>query len=114
MSSLLDRFDAAEICAAASVDAISVKDARNQLQSYGAGDVMIRALEQRFTDSKAAEGCVTSRRFLERTLARLPSTLGGVYSAAMIACDETPVRCKKQSPEGTLSVALVFYFRIRS
>ena len=33
MSALLDSFDAAEIFAPASVDAISVEDARNQLQS---------------------------------------------------------------------------------
>ena len=32
----------------------------------------------------------------------------------MIACNETPVHCKKQPPEGTLSVALVFCFRVRS
>ena len=34
MSALLDRFDAAEIFALASVDAIFVEDARNQLQSH--------------------------------------------------------------------------------
>ena len=49
--------------------------------------------------------------FLERTLARLQPTIGGVIVAAMIACDELPVRCEKQSPEGTLFVALVFCFR---
>ena len=41
MSSLLDRFDAAEIFALASVDAISVKDDRNQLQTHNAVDLMI-------------------------------------------------------------------------
>ena len=61
-----------------------------------------------------SEGCAIPRLFLERTLARLPPTLGGVYSAAMIACDELPVRCEKHSPESTLSVALVFCFRVRS
>ena len=114
MSVLLDRFDAAEIFALASVDAISVKDARNQLQSHNAVDVMIEGFDQRFTDSIMAEGCATPRLFLESTLARLPPTLGGVYSAAMIACDETHVRCKIQSPEGTLSLAFVFCIRVRS
>ena len=114
MSALLDRFDAAEIIALASVDAISVEDARNQLQSHIAVDVMIEGFDQRFTDTIIAEGCATPRLFLERTLARLPPTLAGVDSAAMIACDETPVRCEKQSSKGTLSVALVFCFRIRS
>ena len=57
---------------------------------------------------------MTPRLFLERTLARMPPTLGGVYSAAMILCDELPARCEKQSPEDTLSVALVFYYRVRS
>ena len=76
--------------------------------------MMIKGLDQCFTDSIIADGCATPRLFLERTLAKLPPTLGGVYSAAMIACDETPVRCEKQSPKGTLSVALVFCFRIRS
>ena len=114
MSSLLDRFDAAEIFAAASVVAISVNDARNQLQSYSVVDVMIEGLDLRFIDSIAAEGCGTPRLFLKRTLARLPPTLGGVYFAAMIACDEALARCEKQSPESTLSFALVFCFRIRS
>ena len=114
MSALLDRFDAAEIFALASVDVISVDDARNQLQSHIAVDVMIEGLAQRFTDSIMTEGCATPRLFLERTLARLPPMLGGVYSAAMIACDELPIFCEKQSPEGTLSVALVFCFRVRS
>ena len=114
MSALLNRFDAAEIFALASVDAISVEDARNQLQSHIAVDVMIEGLDQRFTDSIMAEGCATPRLFLERTLARLLPTLGGVYFAAMIACDELPVRCKKQSPECTLSVAFVCCFRVRS
>ena len=41
MSALLDRFDAAEIIALASVDSISVDEARNQLQSHIAIDVMI-------------------------------------------------------------------------
>ena len=71
---------------------------------------MIEGLDQRFTDSITSESCATPRLFLERTLARLPAMLGGVYSAAMIAFDETPVRCEKQSPEGTLSVALVSVF----
>ena len=78
MSTLLDRFDAAKIFALASVDAISVYDARNQLQSHIAVDVMIKGLDQRFTDSKMAEGCATPGLFFERTLARLPPTLGGV------------------------------------
>ena len=114
MSALLDRVDAAEIFALASVDAISMEDARNQLQSHIAVDVMIEGLDQRFTDSIMAEGCPTPRLFLERTLARLPATLGGVYFAAMIACDELLIRYEKQSFEGTLSVALVFCFRFRS
>ena len=114
MSVLLDRIDAGEIFAAASVDAISLKEARNQLQSYSAVDRIIEGLDQRFTDAIAAEGCATPRLFLERTFARLPPTLGSVYSAEMIACDEAFVRCEKQSPEGTLSVALVFWFRARS
>ena len=114
MSALLDLFDAAEIFVLDSVDAISVEDARNQLQSHKAVDVMIEGFHQHFTDSIMAEGCATPRLFLERTLASLPPTLGRVYSAAMIACDETPVRCEKQSPEGTLSFALVFCFRVRS
>ena len=113
ISSLLDRFDAAKIFVAASVVAISVEYARCQLQSHIAVDVMIECLDQRFTDAIAAEGCAIPRLFLERTIARLPPTLGGVYSAAMIACDETPVSCERLSPEGTLSVALVFCFRFR-
>ena len=40
-----------------------------------------------------AEGCATPRLFLERTLARLPPTLGGVDFAAMIAFDELRIRC---------------------
>ena len=56
MSALLDRFDAAEIFALASIDAISVEDARNQLQSHSAVDVMIEVLDQRFSDSIIAEG----------------------------------------------------------
>ena len=78
---------------------------------------MIEKLDQRFTDSlkdDMAEGCATPRLFLERTLARLPPTLGGVYFVAIIACDELPARCEKQSPEGTLFVVLVFCFRVRS
>ena len=114
MSAPLDRFNTAAIFALASVDAISVKDAHNQLQSHSAVDVMIESLEQRFIDSITSEGCATPRLLVECTLARLPPTLGGVYSAAMIACDEMSVRCEKQSPEGTLSFALVFCFRIRS
>ena len=99
MSALHDRFDAAEIFALASVNAISVEDARNQLQRHIAVDVMIEGFDQRSTDSIMAEGCAIPRLFLERTLARLPPTLSGAYFAAMIACDETPVRCEKQSPE---------------
>ena len=114
MSALRDRFDAAKIFGLTSVDAISVEVARNQLQSHIAVDVMIEGFDQRFIDLIMAEGCATPRLFLERTLARLPPTLGGVYYAAMIACDEIPVRCEKQSPDGTLSVALVFCFRVRS
>ena len=112
MCAPFDRFNAAELLAAGSVDAISVKDARRQLQSHIAVDVMIEGLDQRIIDSITSQGCAT-RLFLDRTLARLPSTLGGVYSAWMIACDETPVRCETQSPEGTLSVVLVFCFLIR-
>ena len=89
-------------------------DARNQLQSHIAVEVMIEVLDQRFTDSIMAEGCATPRLFFERTFARLLPTLGDVYSAAMIACNELPVRCEKQSPECTLSVALVFCFRVCS
>ena len=55
MSALLDHFNAAEIFALASVDAISVEHARNQLQSHIAVDVMIEGLDQRFTDSIMAE-----------------------------------------------------------
>ena len=47
MSALLDRFDAAEIFALPSLDANSVDDARNQLQSHIAVDVMIIGLDQR-------------------------------------------------------------------
>ena len=50
-----------------------------------------------------AEGCATFRLFFERTLTKLPPTLGGVYSAAMIAYDKTPVRCEKQSLEAPYS-----------
>ena len=114
MSAPFDRFDAAKIYALVSVDAIPVEDARKQLQSHSAFDVMIEGRDQRFTDSIIAKCCAPPRLFFERTLARLPPTLGGVYLGAMIACDETPVRCEKQLPEGTLSVALVFCFRIRS
>ena len=78
MSALLDRFDAAEIFALASVDAISLDDARNQLQSHIAVDVMIEGLDQRFTDSIMTEGCATPRLLLERTLARLSPMLGGL------------------------------------
>ena len=45
MSALLDRFDAAEIFPLASVDAISVDDARNQLQSHIAVDVITEGLD---------------------------------------------------------------------
>ena len=72
MSALLNRFDAAEIFAFASVDAISVEDAQNQRQSHNAVDVMIEGFDQRFTDSIIAEGCATPRLFRKRTLARLP------------------------------------------
>ena len=113
MNSLFDRFDAAEIIAATLVDAISVKNARSQLQSQIAVEVIGKDIDQRFTYSIAAEGCATFCKFLEGTLARLPLTLGCVYLAAMIACDETPVRCGKQSSEGTLSVGLVVCFCIR-
>ena len=99
MSALLDRFNAAEIFALASVDAIFVENAQSQLQSHIAVDVMIEGFDQRITDSIMAEGCTTPRLFLERTLARLPPTLNSIYSAAIIACDETPVRWEKQSPE---------------
>ena len=88
----LDRFDASEIFDAASIDVIFVKDARQQLQSHIAVDVMIEGLDQRFTDSIMSVGCATPRLFLECTLARLPPTLGGVYSAALIARDKTLVR----------------------
>ena len=91
MISQLDRFDAVEMFAADSVDAICVEDARNQLLSYNAVDVMIEGLDQRFTDLIASEYCATSRLFLLRTIAKLLSTLNRVYLAAMIACDETPV-----------------------
>ena len=73
---------------------------------------MIEGFDQRIIDSITAEGFATPGLLLKRTIARLPPTLGGVYSAAMIARDETPVRCKKQSSDGTLSVALVFCFGI--
>ena len=85
-----------------------MEDARRQLQSHIAVDVMIEGLDQRLTDSITYEGCTSNAH------ARLPPTLGGVYSAAMIACHERPVSCEKQSPEGALSVALVFCFRIPS
>ena len=78
MSALLDRLDAAEIFVIALVDAISVDDARNQLQNHIADNVIIEGLDQRFTDSIMAEGCATPSLFLERTLGRLPPTLGGV------------------------------------
>ena len=45
MSALLDRFNTAGIFALASVNAISVDDARNQLQSQIAFDVMIEGLD---------------------------------------------------------------------
>ena len=45
MSALLDRFDAAEIFVLGSVDAITVKDNRRQLQSHIAVDVMIEGLD---------------------------------------------------------------------
>ena len=114
MSALLALFDAADIFALALVDAISVDDAQNQLQSNIEVDVMITKLDQRFTDSIMAKGCATPRLFLEQTLARLPPTLGGVYFSSIIGCDKRFIRCEKQSPEGTLSVALVFCFRVRS
>ena len=111
-SAPLDRFDAADIFAAASDDVISVDDARWQLQSHIAVDVMIEGLDKQFADSITSEGCAIFHQFVERKLARLPLTLGDVYSAAMIVCDETLVRCKKQSPKGTLSVVLVFCFAV--
>ena len=64
MSALLDLFDAAGIFALGSVDAISVEDARNQLQSHRAVDMMIEGLDQRFTDSIIAEGCAIPRLYL--------------------------------------------------
>ena len=39
---------------------------------------MIEGFDQRFTDSIITEGCATPRLFLERILARLPPTLGGL------------------------------------
>ena len=114
MSASLDRFDAAEIFAFTSVEAMFEEDVRNQLQSNGAVDVMIECFDLRFIDSIIAESCATPRLVLKRTLAKLQLTLGGVYSAAMIACDETLVRCEKKSPEGTLFIAFVFCFRIRT
>ena len=95
MSALLDRFDAAEIFNLTLVDAISVENARCHLQIHIAVDEMIEGFDQRSTDLIMAEGCVTPRLFLERILARLQPTLGSVYSAEMIACDKTPVRCEK-------------------
>ena len=94
MSAPLDRFDASKIFALASVDAISVECARNQLRSHSAVDVLIEGLDQRFTDSIMSEGCATSCLLLERTIARLLPTLCCVFSAAMIVCDETLVRCE--------------------
>ena len=41
----IDRFDGAKIFALASVHAISVEDAHNQLQSHIAADVMIEKLD---------------------------------------------------------------------
>ena len=70
---------------------------------------MIEGFDKRFNDLIAAKGSSTPSLFFERTLARLPPTLGGVYSAAMIAHDETPVRCEKQSPEGSLCHARVLF-----
>ena len=84
----------------------------NQLQSYSAVDVMINNPYPRFTDSIESEGCDTFRLFLEHTLATLQLMLAGVNSAAIIACNEPPVRCKQESPDGKLSVTLVFFFRI--
>ena len=46
MSSLLNRSDAAEIFAAASVEAIYVEDARSQLHSHIAVDVMFEGIDQ--------------------------------------------------------------------
>lgn len=113
MSAPLDRFNVAKIFGAALVHAISVKDARRQLQSHIAVDVMIEGLDHRFTDSIKSNGCTTCSLFLECTFASLPPTLCDVYSAAMIAFDYTPIRCEKQSPQDTLSVAIVFCFYIR-
>lgn len=93
ISSLLDRIDAAEIFAAVSVDAIFVEDARSQLESHIAVDVLIEGIDQRFIESIAVESCATPGQFLKRTLARLPPMLGGVYSVLLMACHHTPVRC---------------------
>ena len=114
MSAMLDRFDAAKIFALASVDAISVEEAWNKLQSHNAVDVMIEGFDQRFTDSIMSEGCATPCLFLNCTLARLLPTLGFSYSAAMIDCKMTQVRCDKQTYEATLSVGLMFCFRVCS
>ena len=84
------------------------------MQRNIAVDVLIENINQRFTDLIADDNCSTFCQCFERTFARLPPTLGDVYFEAMIASDRTPVRCEKQSPENTLSVALVICFRIRS
>ena len=68
MFALLDRFDAAESLALSRVDAISVDDAQNQLQSHIEVDVMIEGFHQRFTDKIMAEGCATPRLFFERKI----------------------------------------------
>ena len=101
MSAPHDVFDAAEIFAVPTVDLISMEDARLQLQNHIGVDVIIEGLDQRFTDSITSQCCATSHLFLEQTLARLPATLGDVYSPAIIVCDKTTVRCEKQSSENT-------------
>ena len=99
MFALLNRFDAADILVLASVEASFVEDARNQLQSHIAVDVMIEGLDQRLTDSIIAESCATPRRFLKRTIAKLPPTLRSVYFAAMSACDKRPSAARNSHPK---------------
>ena len=84
MVSMLNRVDAVEIIVAALVDAIFVKVARSKLKSHIAVDVLINGIDQFFIDLITSESCTIFRPFLESTLARLPPTLSGVYSVAMI------------------------------
>ena len=74
-------------------------DARNQLKSHIAVDVMIEGLDQRFTDSIMAEGCATFRLVLERTLARLPPMLGGVNFGAMMPATNYPFAARNSHPK---------------